>query len=470
MWVEVYTGRGGTFKWSPLASSPVDYDPGNGKSAGTSDWLPYPQMEWSTLFYCWSIVGKGSHTQIYDHLPRYTVAVKRARLQRWRRDSYVQRHWDRLPLSMGPPLTSQVWLEARERHLEMRPPESLLEVPLSMLIVSDTQRKLPSPWALHPDQIKDGFTDALGVTWPQELPWKKKEKEKEKVKEKGTGKEKEKTPKGSAKGSAKGIVPALWWPRHLRHKCTSTNTWRDKGFAIREEELHSPQHVWNRTRLYASWQVVALERPPLTEDGSIPINKYGNVDIRVPTDIPLGCIHLNKEEMRTFNLAQRRARKALGVPVVGGFDRRKGHFFPVPNGLCLKEEDYQQLLVQEAEDAKKAAKEGKSTSKSKSKAKAKSKSDSTGKGDSSETVAKEEEKAADNNSQEMADSEGGQKKGKARAKGQGKATGKRDSSEIVIKAEENTQENAQEAKSKRAKTARKTATKPAQPTQPTNLS
>jgi xeroderma pigmentosum group C-complementing protein len=111
------------------------------------------------------------------------------------------------------------------------------------------------------------------------------------------------------------------------------------------EESHVP--------LYGEAQTEVFVPPPVV-DGMVPKNAFGNVDVYVPTMIPVGAVHLTQEHTDI-------AAKLIDVDfakAVVGFDFSRGQATPKFKGIVVAEEYkdavlevYQQLLYeQEYED------------------------------------------------------------------------------------------------------------------------
>lgn len=90
--------------------------------------------------------------------------------------------------------------------------------------------------------------------------------------------------------------------------------------------------------LYGPWQVKKCERP-ICEDGKIPVNKFGNVDLFVPDMVPIGCVHINLPEAKKIA-------KNMGInhaEACTGFSFRKGKAVPDISGIVIHEADYERF-------------------------------------------------------------------------------------------------------------------------------
>lgn len=86
--------------------------------------------------------------------------------------------------------------------------------------------------------------------------------------------------------------------------------------------------------LFGYWQTKEFE-PPIAENGRVPRNEFGNVELFQPHMIPVGCIHLRN--MPNLN----RVCRKLGIDVaaaVVGFDAHGGFSHAVCDGWVLCEE------------------------------------------------------------------------------------------------------------------------------------
>uniref|UniRef100_A0AC35UBA8 Rad4 domain-containing protein n=1 Tax=Rhabditophanes sp. KR3021 TaxID=114890 RepID=A0AC35UBA8_9BILA len=91
---------------------------------------------------------------------------------------------------------------------------------------------------------------------------------------------------------------------------------------------------------WGAWQTERYV-PPRVIDGVIPSNKYGNMYVFQEWMVPEGCIHVPKY----YDV--KRVADSLDiqvVPVVVGFDTKKGHTYPLMNGVLVLEEFADDLI------------------------------------------------------------------------------------------------------------------------------
>lgn len=124
-------------------------------------------------------------------------------------------------------------------------------------------------------------------------------------------------------------IPAKWLPKKARP--------RNGRFAEDEEDdkddAGTPTYTHDQTEEY---------EPPPVRNGRIPKNKFGNIDVYVPSMVPRGGVHIAGEHAR-------RAAHLIGVdyaPALTGFDFKGRHGTAVLNGV---------VVAREAEDAVRAA-------------------------------------------------------------------------------------------------------------------
>ena len=84
--------------------------------------------------------------------------------------------------------------------------------------------------------------------------------------------------------------------------------------------------------LYGYWQTKEYE-PPFAENGRVPRNEFGNVELFQPQMLPIGCIHIKghpnmSKVCRKLNVDC--------VAAVVGFDAHGGYSFAVMNGKLNK--------------------------------------------------------------------------------------------------------------------------------------
>lgn len=82
--------------------------------------------------------------------------------------------------------------------------------------------------------------------------------------------------------------------------------------------------------LYGIWQTRAYE-PPVAQNGRVPRNQYGNVDLFQDSMLPVGCVHMLQPGLGKIA-------RQLGVdfaPAVRGFDFHGGRACPVTEGIVV---------------------------------------------------------------------------------------------------------------------------------------
>jgi hypothetical protein len=101
------------------------------------------------------------------------------------------------------------------------------------------------------------------------------------------------------------------------------------GLAVKENEL--PVKTSGKKEFYGEWQCIPIPRPTLTEDGHIPTNEYGNIEILHEKMVPEYCTWLPaRYSLATKFLA------ADNVPVVVGFTSSRGRRIPSYHGIIVK--------------------------------------------------------------------------------------------------------------------------------------
>uniref|UniRef100_V5EFH2 Uncharacterized protein n=2 Tax=Kalmanozyma brasiliensis (strain GHG001) TaxID=1365824 RepID=V5EFH2_KALBG len=94
--------------------------------------------------------------------------------------------------------------------------------------------------------------------------------------------------------------------------------------------------------LYAEFQTQLYVPPPVGEDGVIPTNGFGNIDLFVPSMLPAGAVHLAYSGVA-------KVAKKLGVPyaeAITGFEFRKQRGMPKITGVVVAQQNAE--LVEEA--------------------------------------------------------------------------------------------------------------------------
>nr|XP_020479238.1 DNA repair protein complementing XP-C cells isoform X2 [Monopterus albus] len=140
------------------------------------------------------------------------------------------------------------------------------------------------------------------------------------------------------------------YSRDCVHTLHSRDTWLKEARTVRlgEEPYKMVRGFSNRSRkarmmselkdendlaLFGEWQTEQYQ-PPISVDGKVPRNDYGNVYLFKPCMLPVGCVHL-----RLPNL-HRVARKLNldAAPAVTGFDFHGGYSHAVTDGYIVCEE------------------------------------------------------------------------------------------------------------------------------------
>ena len=101
--------------------------------------------------------------------------------------------------------------------------------------------------------------------------------------------------------------------------------------------------------LYGQWQTVDWTRPELDEEGNIPKNSYGNIELLHPLHLPLGCVQLRDKEYE--GLAKQL--KLDYAKAVIEFEHGHGRSFPIYQGIVVKEESVPAIMEAYAEKEKK---------------------------------------------------------------------------------------------------------------------
>lgn len=99
-------------------------------------------------------------------------------------------------------------------------------------------------------------------------------------------------------------------------------------------------------QLYGEWQTVPFS-PPIAVDGTVPKNKYGNVDLFFPSMLPIGCVWIDDNEAW-------KAAKDLGVDYAAACVRFAfSGYFAVPNmqGIVVCQE-YEKIVRRRLEEIK----------------------------------------------------------------------------------------------------------------------
>ena len=115
-------------------------------------------------------------------------------------------------------------------------------------------------------------------------------------------------------------IPAKWLPKKKKLKHPD---FEDEGEEA--DDAGVPIYTEDQTELY---------EPPPVRDGKVPKNKFGNVEVYVPSMIPSGAIHIVHEHAA-------RAAYTIGAdyaPALTGFQFKGRHGTAVLNGIVVAEE------------------------------------------------------------------------------------------------------------------------------------
>lgn len=141
-----------------------------------------------------------------------------------------------------------------------------------------------------------------------------------------------------------GEIPAKWLPKPVQNKRS-----RFEEEERDEDDAGTPIYTMDQTELY---------EPPPVRNGRIPKNKFGNIEVYVPSMIPRGGVHIVNEYAR-------RAAYLLGIdcaPALTGFQFKGRQGTAVLNGVVIAKEFEEAAhaaiqgmldLEQEMEDEKK---------------------------------------------------------------------------------------------------------------------
>ena len=121
-------------------------------------------------------------------------------------------------------------------------------------------------------------------------------------------------------------IPPKWLPKKARPR--GNGLWADDGAddgADEQDAAGTPVYTQDQTDLY---------EPPPVRNGRIPKNKFGNIDVYVPSMIPHGAVHIRHEYAA-------KAAHLLGVdyaPALTGFSFRGRHGTAVLDGIIVAHE------------------------------------------------------------------------------------------------------------------------------------
>ncbi|KAK4073789.1 hypothetical protein Trihar35433_3263 [Trichoderma harzianum] len=140
-----------------------------------------------------------------------------------------------------------------------------------------------------------------------------------------------------------GEIPAKWLPKRVQNK-RSRYEEEDQD----EDDAGTPIYTVDQAEIY---------EPPPVRNGRIPKNKFGNIEVYVPSMVPKGGVHIASEYAR-------RAAYALGIdcaPALTGFQFKGRQGTAVLNGVVIAKEFEEAIhatiqgmldLEQELEDEK----------------------------------------------------------------------------------------------------------------------
>ena len=116
--------------------------------------------------------------------------------------------------------------------------------------------------------------------------------------------------------------------------------WRNKGRDIREgEEARKSIEItgWKTLEYFDEEQTVELKFQ-LNDDGTIPRNDYGNIEVM--NGVPPGTTHIN---LKGIKFVMKKL-EIDWVPAVTEFELRNGRFMPVLSGVVVHNKDYKMVL------------------------------------------------------------------------------------------------------------------------------
>ena len=119
-------------------------------------------------------------------------------------------------------------------------------------------------------------------------------------------------------------IPVKWLPKKARGKNARFEDEEDE--AMDDGLAGVPMYTEEQTDLY---------EPPRVRNGRVPKNKFGNVDVYVPSMVPLGGVHVIQEQAA-------RAAFILGIdyaPALTGFQFKGRHGTAVLNGIVVAKEN-----------------------------------------------------------------------------------------------------------------------------------
>ncbi|KAL1502453.1 hypothetical protein ABEB36_007592 [Hypothenemus hampei] len=144
------------------------------------------------------------------------------------------------------------------------------------------------------------------------------------------------------------------YPRNCVHTLHSRDIWLKQAKVVKLGEepykIVKGRPKWDKLsnkvitgqllEIFGPWQVIDYE-PPVAENGIVPRNAFGNVDLFKPSMLPKGCVHLKLEGLHKV------ARK-LNIDcasAIVGFDFHGGWSHPVYDGYVVCQEYEDQLVT-----------------------------------------------------------------------------------------------------------------------------
>ncbi|KAH6605897.1 hypothetical protein Trco_005050 [Trichoderma cornu-damae] len=122
-----------------------------------------------------------------------------------------------------------------------------------------------------------------------------------------------------------GEIPAKWLPRRVQNKRSRFGEVEEEQGEDADGDAGTPIYTTDQTELY---------EPPPVRNGRVPKNKFGNIEVYVPSMIPKGGVHIVDEYAR-------RAAHLLGIdcaPALTGFQFQGRQGTAVLNGIVVAEE------------------------------------------------------------------------------------------------------------------------------------
>lgn len=125
-------------------------------------------------------------------------------------------------------------------------------------------------------------------------------------------------------------IPAKWLPKKARPRSSRFDDGPEEE--ARGDDAGVPVYTMDQTDKY--------QAPPV-RNGKVPKNKFGNIDIYVPSMVPRGGVHILGEHCT-------RAAHILGIdyaPALTGFDFKGRHGTAVLNGVVVAKENEEAMRV-----------------------------------------------------------------------------------------------------------------------------